>query len=212
MKIKLSEIFTHGFGITSDPDGIDPEIRMAAFNLLYSTFITEFDRLFRTRRLRTVTLIVDNVNGNRTDELGLEGSTIIDDFEMPYDVKDVEGKVLLDEVFDTDTDMLVNSSMGYFLTEDRIFFPGVEDGKEIIMRYVPVPRLLSMDAPDDTEVYMSRLALPSFARGLAALYGVIAEESYKAAAERTALIFTQYFGDLGAMLDKKAPKQFSSFV
>lgn len=212
MKVSLSEIFTHGFGTTSDPDGIDPDIRMAAFNLLYSTFISEFDALFPTRRLRTVSFTVDNTNGSRTDELGLDGTTVVDDFEMPYDAVWESGDMVLDEVFGTNTAVMAGAKNGYMVTEDRIFFPGFEDGEIMTCRYIPVPRILSMDTADDTKVYMSRLALPAFSRGLAALYGVIEEESYAAATERTALIFAQYFGNLGEMFNKKAGKQFSSFV
>ncbi len=136
---------------------------------------------------------------------------MIDDFEMPWSITSAEDLVL-DEVFGTNTATMVGMDMGYFLTEDRIFFPGFKDGVEMTCKYIPIPRLLGLDSGDEVEVYMSRLALPAFSRGMAALYGVIEEESYQAATERVALVFQQYFGDLGAMLNKKAPKQYSSFV
>ena len=207
MQITLKEIFDSAADISVDNDGLEPEVRINAFNNGYSLFLRKFDKIFPEKRLKSLKFPYD-VGGNSIKEYGEDVTGAkYDDLFHPYDVHWTDVEETFYDPVDPSSNRFTEEKR-WFCDTEKIYFLNFVEGDYFIVRYLPQFKWFPRDQSESVKVYLPERVLPNFCHYLLSIYNAVEQEPNQSGTPE--MIFDQYFSDLeDIIVDDSEPVAFS---
>ena len=217
-KVKISTLMNNAFGVSTDEDGIDSSVRIAAFNIGYQLFLNEWQKTDMDFFLRTLNFVSSDA-GTSLEDLGTDqAGNPITNFYRPYQIIPYDDSVSptvydIEPLPETRSAFIDNTRKRWYIERQtdgtrKIFFLGYEAGQKFKVQYIPQFEIFDFSQAESTEVDFHPKALPQFSQFLTAMYESIEDEP-NTTAQAPHLLFQQYMKGFFDSMNDEAPGQFN---